>query len=212
MSALDAIADPARLRMVRHLAEHGPANLATLAGAAGVHVNTARPDLVALVEAGTVQRETSAPVGRGRPSVHYRLADGWSPPTTDFRGLAELLAAVVLRAGQDEEAIRALGAEWGRFLLGRPGAPHVERELPAALERLGFEAEVSGQELRLSACPCPLVLPDRPELICELTIAVAEGLLAGSGSGLRVGRRHHDPARRSCAARLRRGSPKAAVR
>jgi hypothetical protein len=46
------------------------------------------------------------------------------------------------------------------------------------------------------------MLPDRPELICDLVVAVADGVLTGAGSGLRVGRRSHDPERRSCSARL----------
>ena len=74
--------------------------------------------------------------------------------------------------------------------------------LPAALERLGFEAQLEDGELTLSACPCRLVLPDTPELLCNLAIAVAEGVIAGCGSSLRVTDRTHDPERRRCTAVL----------
>jgi hypothetical protein len=74
--------------------------------------------------------------------------------------------------------------------------------LPAALERLGFDARLDGNELVLSACPCRLVSPDRPELVCNLAIAVTEGVLAGCGSSLHVSARTHDPERRRCAAVL----------
>lgn len=203
MPPLDAIADPVRLRLVRHLSERPGASLPELAEAAGVHLNTARTHASALEDAGVIAREPAAPAGRGRPRVGYRLAAGWSPPTTDFRGLAELLGAVLARAGQDASDLRAVGLEWGRYLHGRPGGRDgVERALPSALERLGFDARVEGSTLELSACPCSLVLPDRPELVCELAAAVADGVLAGSGSTLRVGRRDHDPAARRCSMAL----------
>ena len=98
--------------------------------------------------------------------------------------------------------MRAIGLEWGRFLLGRPGQQSAERELPLALERVGFSARVEDSTLILSSCPCSKVLPGRPELVCELAAAVSDGVLSGAGSGLRVGNRRHDPVARSCSAEL----------
>src|SRR4051794_27473395 len=193
MSRLDAVADPIRLRIVRHLADTGPATLPELAVAAGVHLNTARPHVQALGEAGVLTRESKPPHGRGRPAVEYVLTEGWTPPTTDFLGLAELLGAALLRVQADREELRAIGLEWGRWLMGRPGAHDLEEELPLALDRLGFHSRLDGDVLRLSSCPCSLVLPGRPELLCELTASVVDGLLAGSGSSLRVSRRAHHP-------------------
>ncbi len=208
MFSLDPLADPTRLRIVRHLSEQGSASLRELAAAADVHVNTARPNVVELERAGVLERESATPSGPGRPAVRYRLVEGWSPPSADFRGLAEVLGAALLRGGFGPDEIRAVGHEWGRYLLGRPGAHDVEREVPLALERLGFQVTLSGSTLRLSACPCPLVLPQRPQLLCELAVAVADGVLAGAGSELRVGGRDHNPAARSCAARLERTGAK----
>ena len=202
MTRLDAVADPIRLRIVRRLAETPRATLPELAEAAGVHLNTARPHVQALEEAGVLTRERRAPRGRGRPAVDYRLAEGWTPPTTDFLGLAELLAATLLRASPSADDLRAAGFEWGRWLLGRPGTHDVAEELPLALERLGFHGRVAGDRLELSACPCSLVLPGRPELLCELAVAVVDGFLAGSGSRLKVGRRIHHPDERRCAVGL----------
>ena len=54
----------------------------------------------------------------------------------------------------------------------------------------------------LRACPCRLVSPGRPELVCNLAIAVTEGVLAGCGSPLRVTARTHDPEQRRCEAVL----------
>jgi predicted ArsR family transcriptional regulator len=202
MNRLEALSDPTRLRIVQHLERHDDAAPAELADAAGVHLNTVRPHVAELEAAGALLRVTAPPLGRGRPALRYRLAPGWTLPSSDFRGLAEVLAAALGRSGASADAMRAVGVEWGRYLLGRPGDHKVERELPLALERLGFDARVQGSTLELSGCPCPLVKPDGPEMICDLALAVAEGVLAGSGSRLRIGRRHHDPARRACSARL----------
>src|SRR2546430_3132342 len=99
MSLIDAVADPLRLRVIRRLSDGEAASMAELAEAAGVHVNTVRPHVAALEQAAVVERLRAAPSGRGRPTICYRLASDWSLPTSDFRGLAGLLAAVALRAG-----------------------------------------------------------------------------------------------------------------
>jgi predicted ArsR family transcriptional regulator len=189
-------------RQILERAMEGSATLPQLAEAAGVHLNTARVHVAALEEAGALQAEAAPPSGRGRPPTRYRLADDFTLPTTDFRGLAELLAAAVSRSGQSPAELRRLGRDWGRYLAGRPGAQALERVLPAALERLGFAARIDGNELILSACPCPLVAPDRPQLVCTLAIAVVEGVLAGSGSDMKVASSAHDPERRRCTAVL----------
>lgn len=203
-SSLDAIADPVRLRIVRHLSDHPGASLPELADAAGVHPNTARPHAAALEAAAVIERESDAPSGRGRPRLGYRLRPGWSPPTADFRGLAELLGAAVLRAGTDSEELRAVGQEWGRFLQGRPGGHDVHTDVPHALAQLGFDARVDGRTVELRSCPCPLVLPDHPQLVCRLAAAVVEGVLEGSGSGMTVAGGNHDPDRRACSLELTR--------
>lgn len=201
MSALDAIADPLRLRLVRRLSA-GPATLSELAAAAGAHANTTRPHVAALEEAGVVRREPGEPAGRGRPADRYLLARDWTPPTGDFRGLAELLATLLIRGRPDPDELRRTGMEWGRWLAGRPGARDPGRELPRALERLGFDARVEDRVLLLASCPCPLVAPDRPDLVCRLALAVTDGVLAGSGSRMRVAGGDHDPKRRNCSATL----------
>jgi predicted ArsR family transcriptional regulator len=202
MNRLETFADPVRLRIVQHLEHHSDATPAELADAAGVHLNTVRPHVAELAEAGALERVTATPEGRGRPALRYRLAAGWTLPTSDFRGLAEVLAAALARGAASAAEMHAVGVAWGQYLLGRPGDRDVERELPLALERLGFDARVEGDSLELAGCPCPLVSPDRPEMICELAIAAAEGVLAGAGSHLHIGPRHHDPERRACSVQL----------
>jgi predicted ArsR family transcriptional regulator len=204
---LDLIADPLRLRIVRFLEEHGKASLPELAEAAGVHVNTLRPHVLELEAAGMLASERRVlPSRRGRPGIDYRLANGWDSSGAGYLGVAELLAAALGRVGLDADQLRAVGEEWGRYLLGRPGTYDVENELPRVLARLGFEATINGQGVQLARCPCSKVAPDQPEIMCSLTEGVIKGALAAAGSGREAVAFDHDPEQRRCSAKMTRRS------
>jgi predicted ArsR family transcriptional regulator len=198
MGVLDAVADPVRLRIVRHLASHGSATLAELADAAEVHVNTVRAHVAALEEAGVLSSSQMAATGPGRPAAAYHLVDGWALSTTDFVELAGLLAAALVRDHPEREVLEATGEDWGRYLVGRPGLRDVATELLRALERLGFHATLNGDELRITGCPCPLVAHDHHEVVCALATGVVRGVLAGARSGLHVARHDNHPETRRC--------------
>lgn len=201
---LEVLADPVRLAIVRRLAGamHGQ-SLAELSDAAQVHPNTARGHLTALVAARVVDREHRPGKGRGRPAVRYRLVPNWALPAGDLRELAGLLAAIVLRDARSDEERREVARGWGRHLAGPPGRRQYTGVLRRALERLGVDAALSGHTLRLTACPCPLVAPDHPELVCRLLTGAADGVLETCGAGVRIGACAHDPVRRRCQAELR---------
>jgi predicted ArsR family transcriptional regulator len=204
MGLLDAVADPVRLRIVRHLAGHESATLSELADAAGVHFNTVRAHVAALEQARVLESEQKAASGPGRPATAYRLAEGWGLSSTDFLELAGLLAAALVRNHPDPATLRATGVDWGRWLAGRPGRRDVGEQLRLALERLGFHASVEGDVVRMSGCPCAVVSPDDPEVVCELATGLVEGVLAASGSTLRVGEHDAHPEARRCTLRLTR--------
>jgi predicted ArsR family transcriptional regulator len=77
MGLIEAIADPIRLAIVRHLATHDTASLNELADAATAHPETARRHVAQLCHAGVLEALPRTPDGetRGRPPVRYRLAD-----------------------------------------------------------------------------------------------------------------------------------------
>ena len=204
---LESIANPVRLRLLRALANHGRGTLAELAERADVHPNTARAHLSGLADAGLVDVEAEAADAPGRPAHTYALREGWEPPASDFRGLAELLASAVDDAGLDSRRLRAIGSDWGRYLAGRPRRADPAETLPAALARIGFDAPMEPGVIHLSGCPCPLVAPERPQLVCALARGVVEGVLAAGGSGVKVCSAVHDPARRQCHLELQ-GGPK----
>ena len=201
---LEALADPVRLAIVRRLARsHDGQSLAELSDAAQVHPNTARGHLSALVAGRIVQREHLVAKGRGRPSVRYRLVPNWALPAGDLRELVALLAAIILRDARTDDDRREVARGWGRHLAGAPGRRQYTGILRRVLERLGVDAAVVGRTLRLTACPCPLVAPDHPELVCNLLTGAADGVLETCGARVRIGACAHDPARRSCQAELR---------
>jgi predicted ArsR family transcriptional regulator len=201
-SLVELTADPIRLSLVRSLADRDSVSLSELAKLAGVHPNTARAHVAELERAGALVRAHARRAGRGRPVLLYRLAEGWALPDRGEAELAELLAGLVQRLDPSSNAIDEFGREWGTFMAGRPGTRKGAPGAIAPLERLGFDVELQADDLRLRGCPCPQVSPERPELICRLATAVAEGLLRGAGTRHRIGSRHHDPSRRSCTLRL----------
>jgi predicted ArsR family transcriptional regulator len=211
MGVLDAVADPVRLRIVRHLAGHGSATLAELADAAGVHFNTIRAHVAALERADVLQGAQKAASGPGRPAAEYRLVEGWALSSTDFLELAGLLAAALVRNPPDQEALRATGADWGRYLVGRPGRRDLTTVLPRALERLGFHATITGDVVRITGCPCAIVSPDHPEIVCALAAGLVDGVLAATGSDRRVAEHDNHPARRSCTVQLTAHAPPTAA-
>jgi predicted ArsR family transcriptional regulator len=195
MRALDAVAHPVRLRMVRHLSDSGPASLTELADAAGVHENTARTHIAALEEGGLVMPERRPLDRPGRPGVNYRLVEAEVMAPTR---LTQLLGAALDRTGPASEDLRETGRDWGRYLVGRPDTYDITTKLPEVLEQVGFSGRVRDDAVELSACPCPGILSGHPRLVCCLAEGVVDGALAASGSGKRIGEAHHDPERREC--------------
>lgn len=198
MLTLDMVAHPIRVAILRFLDRREKASLHELAEGLEMHRNTLRPHVAALEDAGALATTRDEPSGRGRPALRYRLRPDWAPPTVDYRGLAELLAAAVEVSQIDDERLDGVGREWGRYLLGRPLGGRADDELPRALGRLGFNAEVHDDVVELSVCPCPLVSPARPALVCRLTAATVDGVLAGASDARRVAGRANDHARRCC--------------
>lgn len=71
---LEAVANPIRLRIVRHLSDRESASLDELSQAVSAQRNTVRSHLRALMSAGVVARTPGESEGRlGRPPARYRL-------------------------------------------------------------------------------------------------------------------------------------------
>ena len=188
---LDLIADPVRLAIARFL-RGGPASAADVADGVGIHLNTARSHLQTLVYAGVVRKTNEVRSGPGRPVVRYRINEDWIPPGDELLGLAQLMATT-LRSGPARARQRA--RRWGRDAAAA-GSGSARSDLRAMLSRLGFVAAMDREELALSGCPCPLVSPDRPVVVCALVDAAIDGALENRGMTARS--RRHDPESRRC--------------
>ncbi len=206
----EVLADPVRLAIVRLLSSRGTGTLGELAEEAGVHANTVRHHVAELEAAHVLEREHATPEGPGRPHVRYHLSSGWRLPSSDLRGLGELLSALVVRLGPTTAEVDRLGREWGRSRAGHPTGDPLD-ELPRLLEGLGFDAEVDGSEVRLRSCPCASISPAHPELICRLAEAVIDGVVETGARRLRVASTDHHPERRRCTIRLGARIPEASL-
>lgn len=168
-----------------------PLGVREVAQQTGLHPNTARFHLEALVEAGLAVRETEERETPGRPRIGYRAAAGGPAGRRRYRLLAEMLTSLI--AGTMPEpgpAAEAAGREWGAYLTDQPppyqklSAEQAIGKLTAIMEELGFSPQPEdgggdGQyRLRLLQCPFREVAQHHQDVICALHLGLMRGALA----------------------------------
>jgi predicted ArsR family transcriptional regulator len=167
-----------------------PAGVRDIADQAGLHPNTARFHLDALVDAGLAARAPKERTTPGRPSMAYRaVAGGETMGRRRYRLLAEMLTSLI--AGmlpKPGEAAREAGREWGRYLTEppppyqRPDAGEAVERLTATMAEIGFapEAVTDGTQyqLRLRQCPFREVAENHQDVVCQLHLGLMQGALA----------------------------------
>lgn len=169
-----------------------PLGVQKVAEQAGLHPNTARFHLDALVYAGLAARESQPRETPGRPSMAYRItgSDGPTGPAGPrrYRLLAEMLTSMIAGVMPDpSEAAVEAGREWGRYLTEPP--PPYQRldagqaigKLTAALAEIGFASEAvaegSSCRLRLHQCPFREVAERHQDVVCALHLGLMQGVL-----------------------------------
>nr|WP_245645946.1 helix-turn-helix domain-containing protein [Pseudonocardia acaciae] len=171
-----------------------PVGVAEVAERVGVHANTARFHLEALVDDGVIDRITDAPSGRGRPPISYRARPGLARGgTRRYRLLAEILLSHL--AAGDEPAGSATGAGrlWGAHLVARPVPGHtVDAEeavdrLVTMLDELDFAPErlvdrSGAGRIRLRHCPFLELAEPHRDLVCKLHLGLMQGALDQLGA------------------------------
>lgn len=166
-----------------------PLGVREVAQRTGLHQNTARFHLEALVEAGLATRETQDRETPGRPRVGYRPTARASTGRRRYRLLSEMLATLI--AGTMPEpgaAAEEAGREWGEYLTEQP--PPYQRpteaeaiaKLTAVLSELGFAPEPAAgdggrYEVNLRQCPFREVAQQHREVICALHLGLMRGAL-----------------------------------
>ncbi|HEU0042466.1 MAG TPA: helix-turn-helix domain-containing protein, partial [Jiangellaceae bacterium] len=99
-----------------------PTTIAALVAASGLHQNTVREHLDALVSVGLARRVTGVARGRGRPAWRYQAVEPreTEPAAAEYAGLASVLADHIARTSDDPRADAvSAGVSWGRELAGR---------------------------------------------------------------------------------------------
>jgi predicted ArsR family transcriptional regulator len=167
-----------------------PLPLSAVAEAAGLHVNTVREHLDALLALGLVRREAAPSTGRGRPAWLYRTVRR-AAPANEYAGLASALAATLHRtsARPVEDAVAA-GTEWGHEVAREAGRPAqtdargARRQVVAVLERMGFEPEPDADDatVRLTRCPLLDAVRRHPDIVCGVHLGIARGALQEYGA------------------------------
>lgn len=182
-----------------------PLGVAETARRMGLHPNTVRFHLDALVADGLVERRTVAPTGPGRPRTVHTVRPGMDRAGhRDYRLLARMLLsrwAAADPAGAREEAMET-GRAWGRFLVDplppyEPATPG--RSVAALLDLLnglGFAPQPEGEErangesgrtperIRLRHCPFLELAEEQGRLVCPLHLGLMQGALAELGAPL----------------------------
>lgn len=192
-----------RLGVLRVLeAAERPQTIADISEATGLHANTIRGHIDALMAAGRVARLAGPRGDRGRPLWLYSAQPG------DTLSELALVLTEALELATAPELARTTAESWAETLPDVARAESVDAAVDSATEamtRLGFDAvrnEV-GDELSLRACPYASLVRDHP-VICDVHAALLSQLLQRTGQPITVTALEVFPKPTVCVARLAR--------
>ncbi|MEV4969542.1 helix-turn-helix transcriptional regulator [Streptomyces scopuliridis] len=184
---------PRRRALLDALRDAGtPLGVTEIAERVGIHPNTARFHLDALVSHGTVEREQEESSGPGRPRTVYTPRRGMDRGgKRGYQLLARILLSQLASTGPDAEpAAVETGRLWGRHLI-EPAPPFHRMSHGEAVERvsgllaeLGFDPAVDGGDgeaphrIRLRHCPFLELAEEFQEILCPLHLGMLQGSLA----------------------------------
>jgi predicted ArsR family transcriptional regulator len=168
----------------------GPLGVREVAQRVGLHANTARFHLEALVETGLAVRAAEDRETPGRPRIGYRAVADSPAGGRRYRLLAEMLTSLIAATmPAPGKAAEEAGREWGAYLTEqpppyqRPAAAEAVTKLAAIMTELGFAPELTagadGQYLiGLRHCPFREVAERHQDVICSLHLGMMRGTLA----------------------------------
>ncbi len=160
-----ALADGTRYRLYRYLRLSGrPVSVRELSMRLSLHVNTLRPHLRRLEDAGLVTSEAQRGVASvGRPQTVYSAVDRDQREGRDYRLFADIVAGQLTGDRQRDRAV-STAREWGAYLVGRsvprPGARGTSGPnlavLQEALAGAGFDPRFRRRGGAGSTSPCAI--------------------------------------------------------
>lgn len=162
--------------------------------ASGLHENTVREHLAALIDRRLVRRHRADPSGRGRPAWLYELTTNDPAEALrggEYAGLASALAATIIRTSTDPAHVATIaGEEWGHELADARGAVPLgaaaaQDQVLALLDALGFAPEsvtAPADAIRLTKCSLLQAAHRHPEVVCAVHLGIVRGALQEYGS------------------------------
>lgn len=190
-SADQVVLGDSRARVLTVLqAARAPLGVSEIAAEVGLHPNTTRFHLDALVEHGLAERDTEDRAVPGRPRTLYAAtADSARTGRRSYRLLAEILASyLATHATQPTQAALDAGEAWGRVLAQPPAAPRrvdaaaATRQLVDTLDDIGFapEAITAGRtrQILLHQCPFREAAEQHRDVVCAVHLGLMRGMLS----------------------------------
>ncbi len=176
-----------------------PQSIAELTEQFGVHVNTVRFHLEALIRTGQVEQVAVAPSGPGRPPLMFRVRPGMDPTgPRRYRLLAAVLATGLADGPEATARLTRAGQLWGAALAGESepaagvGEQEVVERLVALLAELGFAPEwepgAEGERIVLRHCPFLELASASTRLTCPVHLGLMRGVVETLGSTVEVER------------------------
>jgi predicted ArsR family transcriptional regulator len=188
---------PTRSRVLAQLQESPePLSSIDIAALLGLHANTARFHLDALVGHGFATRQTENRDVTGRPKVLYgATADAPQVSGEHYVDLAGALIGHLVEGRDDGDRIaEEVGHAWGLRLAAQEDPPADEVDimagLTAAVTGLGFtsrsrQAE-NGSAIEITRCPYRQTSLNTPGAVCTIHLGLLRGYLDGVGSAATV--------------------------
>jgi len=168
-----------------------PTTVAALVRLSGLHSNTVREHLTALVSQGLARRHPMDVTGRGRPAWLYEATGPDAATSPEYAGLASALASAIHRTTSDpwDPAVQA-GEEWGHNLArsrsstssADPAA--ARRAVIGLLDEMGFAPEAAERDhiVKLTRCPLLEAAHRYPDAVCGVHLGLARGALREHGA------------------------------
>lgn len=157
----------------------------------GLHRNSARFHLDALVEAGYAVRVPGTPSGQGRPPMLYAATrDAPAMRNTHLLELAEILLDHLSGMPDAKDVGRRTGRSWGARKAPAPSDDDaVVDALASDLSERGFGALRDGAKLCFARCPFrDVISQEQLPLVCAMHEGFIDGYLESAAGGLRAGR------------------------
>lgn len=174
------LADPSRVRLLRHVQSAPGSTVKVLAESTGLHVNTVREHLQALAAEGLVAVEAAHTGSRGRPPTTYR-------PVVDSATSSAARERVQQAWERGDTLRRILPPDDATAELGE-AALHQLDALYQHLDDSGLEPVVDEQKLAVDLVPCPFyrILDEDPKLACAMHAQLLRDTLAQTPGPLRL--------------------------